>query len=319
MKIAIVIVNYKTPELVIGCLKSLEHEIGDSGDVNVFVGDADSQDGSVELISDFITTECLDWASCFEIGENGGFAFGNNYIVKTRVLPDEDFDFIHFLNPDTYIYPGAVKALADFLNENPNVAIAGSRLENPDGSYRAYGFRFPSPIREFFRGARINAVARKFPASEIVVGGMDVTQEVDWVSGASFMMRRSVLDETGLMDDGYFLYFEETDLMKRVRKAGHAIWHVTESRVVHIAGQATGMRPGAGKPQRVPSFWLRSRNKFFRDHYGWLGLGVANFMFLAGDVVYRTHRLLRSKPIENPPYLWRDYMLNSFTLPYGKH
>ena len=70
------------------------------------------------------------------------------------------------------------------------------------------------------------------------------TSQVDWVTGASFMMPRSVLEDIGLMDDGYFLYFEETDLMARAHKAGYSVWHVAESCVVHLAGQATGVRHG---------------------------------------------------------------------------
>ncbi len=319
LEIAVVIVNYKTPKLVMDCLESLEPEIAFLPGTKVFIGDAASGDGSVAEISEFIKAKGFGpWATCFDIGTNGGFAFGNNHIIKAKVLPDPSFEFVHFLNPDTYIHRGAVTELAAHLDANRNVAIAGSRLENPDGSLRAYGFRFPTPIREFFRGARIKGLSRRFPGTELVFDQLTETQEVDWVSGASFMMRRDVLETVGLMDDGYFLYFEETDLMKRVRKAGYAIWHVSESCVVHIAGAATGMRAGDAKPKRVPHFWLQSRTKFFRDHFGWAGLFLANAMFLVGDLVYRGHRLIRLKPLHNPPKMWRDYVMNTFSLPPGR-
>ena len=88
IKVAIVIVNYKTPGLVIECLKSLSGVNDHNLAINVFVGDADSQDGSVETISAFIRDNSLDWAQCFSVGKNGGFAYGNNTILQLHVLPD---------------------------------------------------------------------------------------------------------------------------------------------------------------------------------------------------------------------------------------
>ena len=308
-KIAIVVVNYKTPELVTDCLQSLASAAEDL-DLHVFIGDADSQDGSVALISDYIERENLSWAQCFAIGRNGGFAYGNNAVVTAHVLPDPDFTFVYFLNPDTYIRPGAVHALVDFLQQNQNAGIAGSRLEDPDHTPRAYGFRAPVPWREFFRAARLGALNRLVPNATIKIDNLMSDRKVDWVSGASFMMRRDVLDEVGLMDDGYFLYFEETDLMTRTRAAGYDVWHVTASQIVHLAGQSTGVRSAAGTVEIAPPspHWLASRARYLRKHHGPLGLFFGNMFFFAGDTVYRLHRILRARPIENPPALWRTYL-----------
>ena len=152
-KIAVVIVNHKTPHLVVDCLVSLKEAACDLG-LSVFIGDAASEDGSVEIISDFIKRKKLIWARCFAIGRNGGFAYGNNAVLSSYVLPNPEFSHVYFLNPDTCVRPGAVKALVNVLQAHPEVGIVGSRLENPDGSPRAYAFRAPQPWREFFRGAR---------------------------------------------------------------------------------------------------------------------------------------------------------------------
>lgn len=275
------------------------------------MGDADSGDGSVSTIGDFIASCGMTNAQCFSIGENRGFAYGNNFILSRYVLVRDDFDFVHFLNPDTIVHPGAVSRLASFLSANTKAGVAGSRLENPDGSLRAYGFNFPTPIREFFRGARVPVVEKLFPWTSVHIKNLLETREVDWVSGASFMAPKRVIDRVGVMDDGYFLYFEEVDLMKRVRAAGYQVWHVAESCVVHLGGQSTGVDI-ANRPAPTPDFWFRSRSKFFRDQYGKGGLLAANILFLAGDVIYRIHRLLMLKPIVNPPHLWRDYFTHGF-------
>lgn len=309
MNIAVVIVNYRTPDLVIECLRSLEEEVAFGTDLRVFVGDADSGDSSDEKISAFIANNRLTWATCFPIGKNGGFAYGNNHIIRTHVLPNARFDYVHFLNPDTYIRPGAVRVLADFLRQHPAAGVVGSRLENPDGTGRSFGFRQPNPWREFFRGAKLDFLFRLVPSASITIENLSKTQKVGWVTGASFMVPRPVLEKVGLMDDRYFLYFEETDLMVRIREAGYEVWHIAESKVVHLAGQATGVRAGApGRKKRLSPHWLKSRSLFFRNHYGRAGALLGTLLFLLGDVFYRAHRLLLGRPISDPPHLWHDYL-----------
>jgi len=315
--VAVVIVNYKTPELVKACLDSLVGEQTPDLRLKVYVGDADSRDGSVEIVSRYIAEKGLDFCSCFAIGTNGGFAYGNNYIVEHKVLDDADVDYVHFLNPDTYVRPGAIKALVEVLKMHPKAGVAGSRLENPDGSLRAYGFRFPAPWREFFRGARLSALDRLVPGAAVKIPDLGDTRLVDWVTGASFMMPRGVIDRVGLMDPDYFLYFEETDLMSRVRRAGYEVWHASDSRVVHLQGSATGVKSDA-PVKRVPAYWYQSRFKFFRDRYGLLRAVLANLAFLAGDLLYRAHRTLRRQPIEDAPFLWRDMFVHGFSVPNGR-
>ena len=312
--VAVVIVNYKTPELVKACLDSLVGEQSADMRLKVYIGDADSQDGSVEIVSRYIAGRGLDFCSCFAIGTNGGFAYGNNYIVEHKVLGDPDVDYVHFLNPDTYVHPGAVKALVEVLKTRSKAGVAGSRLENPDGSLRAYGFRFPAPWREFFRGARLGILDRLVPGAAVKIPDLLETRAVDWVTGASFMMPRGVIDRVGLMDPAYFLYFEETDLMSRARRMGYEVWHVTDSRVVHLQGSATGVK--SDEPvKRVPAYWYQSRYKFFHDRYGATRAALANIAFLAGDILYRFHRSLRRQPIEDAPFLWRDMFAHGFSLP----
>ena len=315
--VAVVIVNYKTPELVKACLDSLVDERSDALRLKVYVGDADSQDGSVETISAYIADKGLDFCTCFAIGTNGGFAYGNNYIIEHKVLGDPEVDFVHFLNPDTYVHPGAIKALVDLLKTQPKAGVAGSRLENPDGSLRAYGFRFPAPWREFFRGARLGMLDRIVPGAPVKIPDLMETRRVDWVTGASFMMPRGVIDRVGLMDPAYFLYFEETDLMSRVWRAGYEVWHVSDSRVVHLQGAATGVKTDAA-PKRLPAYWYQSRYKFFHDRYGRVRAGLANMLFLAGDLLYRAHRTIRRQPIEDAPYLWNDMFAYGYSLPEGR-
>ncbi|MDO5706578.1 MAG: glycosyltransferase family 2 protein [Paracoccus sp. (in: a-proteobacteria)] len=309
VRIAIIIVNYRTPDLVRDCLDSLVEPAARLG-LRVFVGDADSGDGSTAIIRDHIAQQGYDWAECHDIGRNGGFAYGNNAIYRRSVQPDPSFGYIHFLNPDTVIRPGAVDRLWEFLRDHPSAGIAGSRLEDPDGTLRAYGFRAPVPWREFFRGLRFGPVDRLVPSGAIKIENLSRTQQVDWVTGASFMATRAVLDDVGLMDDGYFLYFEETDLMTRARQAGYEVWHVADSHVVHLAGQSTGLRSGdrPAAPKPVSPIWLQSRNRYLRKHHGRAGLWAGTALYLAGDALFRVQSVLRGQRGRSAPHLWRDYL-----------
>lgn len=312
--VAIVIVNYKTPDLVKQCLDSVAREQTAGYRFKVYVGDAASGDGSVEIIDAHIAAQGHDFAECFPIGGNHGFAYGNNFILARKVLCDPEVDYVHFLNPDTYVHDRAIAALVEVLQARPDAGAAGSRLENPDGSVRSYGFRFPSPWREFFRGARLPAQGRLFPACEIKVENLMDTRQVDWVTGASFMMPIGVIRRVGMMDARYFLYFEETEYMSRVQAAGYEIWHASESRVVHLQGAATGVHSDR-KPKRMPAYWYNSRFKFFCDRYGPGKARLANALFLFGDVLYRVHRAIRFKSLDNPPHLWADMFAHGYTVP----
>lgn len=307
--IAIIIVNYRTADLVVDCLASLVGERSDDLLFRVFVGDAASGDGSVDAIARAIEQRgWSDWASCDDIGRNDGFAFGNNHMVQTKVLPDPAIDFVHFLNPDTYIRPGAVRTLVDFLRSHPGAGIAGSRLENPDESPRAFAFRFPTPWREFVRGANLALMDRLLPRGRVKMPTPDAACPVDWVSGASFMVTRALLERIGLMDPGYFLYFEETDLMARAHAAGFEVWHVPASRVVHLAGQSTGVRTDTGKAAPPSPHWLASRRRYFEKHHGRMGALVADMAYVAGDRLHALKCLLRRRPATDRPPLWASYI-----------
>ena len=87
-------------------------------------------------------------------------------------------------------------------------------------------------------------------------------QPIDWVSGASTMMRRTAIDSIGGFDENYFLYFEETDFCLRAKRAGFTTWYVPQSRVVHIAGQSTKLMERETLPRRLPAYWFESRRRY---------------------------------------------------------
>ena len=112
--------------------------------------------------------------------------------------------------------------------------------------------------------ARIGLVSRLLRRSIVAPPPARVACRVDWLAGASMMIRRPVLDEAGLFDEAFFLYFEETDLCRRALAAGWSTWYVPESRVAHIGSASTGMK----RREPRPAYWFASRRHYLRKHDG---------------------------------------------------
>jgi len=161
MSTLIVIVNYRTADLTVDCLRSLDAQVNALTDVRAVVTDNDSGDDSPQQIRQAIDENHWDaWATLVPLERNGGFAYGNNRAIRPALQSDTPPDFVLLLNPDTVVRPGAVSKLLEFMRENPKVGIAGSRLEDPDGTPQRSAFRFPTTRSELDDGLRLGVVSR---------------------------------------------------------------------------------------------------------------------------------------------------------------
>ncbi|MHB8622285.1 MAG: glycosyltransferase family 2 protein [Sulfuricaulis sp.] len=287
----IVIVNYRTAKLSIDALRSLSTQVADLGGGRVVVVDNDSRDGSVEKLTAAVKRDdWSSWADVMRLDRNGGFAFGNNAAIRVALACPDNVDYVMLLNPDTVARDGAIKALVEFMNGHPRAGIAGSSLENADGGLECSAHRIHSPLSELDSGARLGPLSRLL--HQYVVWGSPRAEahQCDWVSGASMIVRREVLQQVGLMDDGYFLYFEEVDFCWRAKRAGWEVWYVPQSRVIHFEGAATGIRTAA---KRRASYWYDSRRRFFVKYYGISGLVLADILWAAGRATYLLRCWLR--------------------------
>ena len=265
--VAVIIVTYKTAQLAIDCLRSIAAERNDP-DLVISATVVDNSTEDYEPISRAVDKfGWSDWVRVARPPKNGGFAYGNNFgvsLASTTEVPD----YIHLLNPDTAVRPEAIASLVRFLEAHQDIGIAGSSFENLDGSDWPFAFRFPTIVSEIEEGLQFG-LASKLLTRWVVARTMGkLPERVDWVPGASMMIRRSVFNAIGGLDDRYFLYFEETDFCLRARRHGFETWYVPESRVMHIAGQSTKITERDAKASRLPSYWFESRRRFFVTSYG---------------------------------------------------
>jgi N-acetylglucosaminyl-diphospho-decaprenol L-rhamnosyltransferase len=265
--VAVTIVTYRSARLTIDCLHSIAAERSLSVlDIRAIVVDNASGDAP-SIAAAIAENGWWSWVTLVTAPKNGGFAYGNNVALQHACAQGPP-RYLHMLNPDTIVRKGAIGALFRFLETHREVGIAGSGLENPDGSQWQFAFRFPSVLSELEEGLRFWLTSRWLRRWAVAWPMTSMAQAVDWVSGASMMIRWSVIDQIGGFDENYFLYFEETDFCLRARKAGFSTWYVPESRVMHIAGQSTNVTAPKAALERLPAYWFASRRRYFAINHG---------------------------------------------------
>lgn len=308
--VGVSIVNYKTSRLVSDCLISLDAEQSDALSLKVIVVDNDSRDGSFEALTQFVAERGWQhWIEVIAAERNGGYSYGNNIAIGK--LMAAEYEYIWLLNPDTQILPGAAHELINALNSNPDIGIAGSRLEDPDGTPQISAFNFPTPSGELINTANIGIIDRLFPRLLIRKPIATRAEPADWVAGASMMLKPVLIKKIGPMDEKYFLYYEEVDYCRQAKLAGFDVLYVPASRVIHQVGAATGISDHRKAAPRRPTYWFESRQRFFRKQYGLCGLLIADFAWIVAFGLSKTKALLQSKQINTPPHFFADFMKNS--------
>jgi len=308
--VLVVIVNYRSAQLTFDCVRSLEPERRDVPNLRVVVVENNSGEADV-LRQGLEGSEYRDWVRIVESDYNGGFAYGFN--LGLRAADDDGCvsQLLLLLNPDTRVYPGAVRVLCDFLQANPQVGIVGSGLDLADGTNWPFAFRFPSIWSEIERGISLGLASKILRRHAVAQQMGNRPAQIDWVPGASMMVRRDVMERVGCLDECFFLYFEETDFCRRAKNAGSSCWYVPESRVLHIAGQSTGLTAHDRKPERVPRYWFESRRRYFLKHHGSAYAAIADLAFVSSRLLGRLKGLLRRADRTDPPKLLRDFLRHS--------
>lgn len=287
----IVIINYRTADLVRNCLAALGPEL-EANDARVVVVDNCSADGSADKIANFLMTGAL-WktrVTLIRSSENAGFSGGNNIGINA-------LDAAHYLllNSDTLVRPSALKTLLAASARETDAGIIAPRLEDEDGTAQISCFRFHSPLSEFLSAAQTAPLDKLFGGAVVPMVVADTPADCDWASFACVLIKRAALDAAGPMDDGYFMYFEDADYCRALKKHGWRVVYEPAARVVHLRGGSSPVKSTMQARKRPPAYYYASRTRYFRKAYGPLGLYAANLMWLAGRSVARG-RSLFGKP-----------------------
>lgn len=294
--VLVVILNWRTPMLTLAAAAAALREMaGIPGAITIV--DNDSGDGSEAILREGVAARGWDRVRVLQSGHNGGFGAGNNAGIRAGLPDGTRPDLVLVLNSDATPDPGAISALVTYMQTHPEAAFAGSYIHGPDGEPHLTTFRFPSVASEFEGAARLGVISRLLRNRAVPVPIPDHSTRIDWLAGASLMMRMDDLDRIGLFDEGYFLYFEETDLCLRLARAGRQVHFVRDSSVTHIGSASTGMKTWA----RVPEYWFDSRWRYFAKNHGTLTAVMATVAHVKGGLIHRLRARLSGRPPADPP------------------
>jgi GT2 family glycosyltransferase len=254
-RVAVVIVNYQSYDELHGCLASIDRACGS---VAVAVVDHESNAPAADLLQQQFPDVDVHRAA-----GNPGFAAGVNNGVRAT-----SSRFILLLNPDCVLEPGAICGLADWLESHPDVAVAGPRIRNADGTVQPSARRFPDLTTAI--AGRSSWLTRVLPGNPLSRHNLPARDphdqtpvDVDWVSGACMCIRREAFDSVGGLDEGFFLYWEDADFCRRLKTAGWRTMYVPTTGAMHVGGRSSRHAADAS----LEAFH-RSAYRLYRKHAG---------------------------------------------------
>jgi N-acetylglucosaminyl-diphospho-decaprenol L-rhamnosyltransferase len=307
MKLLVVITAYRARDLTFDCLKSLESEVAENPGIKVGICDNGNEDDTAEFLNQAIKeNNWQDWAYVKTVMPNRGFSGGNNVILNDALNSDAEYDFFLLLNADTIVRPGAIGILLNVLQKNPDVGIVGPRIEGIEGDPQVSCFNYISPISEIIKAAQSGPITRLFDKWNVPIQPEKVTETPDWISFCCVLIRKQVIDQVGVLDEGYFLYFDDVDYCRSTRNSGWQVIYEPGAVVVHYEGQSNPVVENTRKMQRRPDYWYHSRSWYFAKFYGKTGLLTANLLWYLGRSISFARELVGNKKPHVCKAEWRD-------------
>jgi GT2 family glycosyltransferase len=313
MKLLVVIVSYRVTELTIDCLRSLSGKIERvPGGARVGLCENGTGGDAADRLRRAIAANGWgSWVDLTVISPNRGFTGGNNAVIRPALESDDPPEYLLLLNADTIVQEhDALDTLVAFLDEHPQAGIAGSMLISPDGTIESTPFRFPGIATELDRGLKLGIVSKLLAPWSLVLPKREEPFRVGWVSGASLILRRTMLEQIGLLDEDLYTYFDDPDISLRAARAGWETWYVPESRVIHLGGATTGLS-GPRVVPRLPPYWYQARRRFFVKNYGPWYTAIADAAFILGYAAWRLRRWIQRKPDSEPSHMLIDSIRHS--------
>jgi GT2 family glycosyltransferase len=245
--LSIILVCWNNNSYMDACLKSL-YETGLKNTFDVIVVDNGSTDGSQQMLA-----EKYPDVKIIQNADNVGLGKASNQGIQHT-----KGKYVLLLNNDTIVNGASFDAMIELLEKKPTAGAVGGKLLNPDGTTQAGYNYFSSLFQEFLVATRLGELIR--PGYPAVMNANEI-RSVDWMGSACLMVRRSALDKIGLLDEGYFIYGDETDLQYRLKKAGWDVYFLPQATTIHYGGRSMNRW---SRRKMV----YRGKMLFYQKHYG---------------------------------------------------
>ena len=296
MSLLVVITSYRATDLTIDCLKSLENEIVQIPNAKVGICENGNEDNSAQKLQQAIDENgWQDWVYLKTVMPNRGFAGGNNAILRATLQSSNIPDFFLLLNADTIVRPDALTHLLKAAQDRSDVGIFCPRLEWPSGEAQVSCFRYMSPVSELLASAKTSFLTKLLIRWEVPVPVVDTPLEIEWGSFACALIRKEVFFDIGVLDEGYYLYFDDVDYCRSANNTGWKVLYWPDAHVVHLRGQSNPVKERTAQRKRRPGYWYVSRSWYFSKFYGKFGLFIANFLWFLGRLVSFSREVLGNK------------------------
>ena len=306
-EIAISIINYRTGDMTIAAAQSVLDALEDR-DAPVVIVDNASGDGSEDQIAAWIDAVGDSRLKLVRSVTNSGFSGGHNQGMAAA--PGADYYLI--LNSDALLRPGFFDAMLGAAEADTKVGLIAPRLEWDDGPPQQSCFRFQGPASELMRAAKSGPVTKLLKHRVVALELPPEPGQIEWASFACILLRGDMVRALGPMDDGYFLYFEDSEYALRATRAGWGVIYVPEAKAVHFRGGSGPVKAQAAARKRLPAYFYSSRIRYMRQAHGPLGPLLANLAWITGRMLAHL-RLLAFRSV--PPATekeWRDIWINFF-------
>ncbi|HDS1733074.1 MULTISPECIES: glycosyltransferase family 2 protein [Pseudomonas] len=281
----VMVVNFNTAGLLQPMFDALRKADGEAL-ASYLVVDNASVDNSIECLAK-VCPEALLLSN----EKNVGFGRANN-----QLLEHLQGKYALLLNTDAFVAADSLEKTIAYMDAHPDCGVLGVRLVGRDGDLQPSCRYFPTPLNVFVSRT---GLGRFFPGLKMVdemSWDHASVRECDWLPGCFYLVRREVLDQVGLFDPRYFLYFEEVDHCKRVKQAGWKVVFYPHTTVVHIGGESSkSVAELEAASRQISAYQIESELLYFRKHHGVSGLILHMLLVCLGDLVLALKALLKGR------------------------
>lgn len=255
--LSIIIVNYNTGKLLFDCVKSIYAESGFSDFEIIIIDNASRDDSLMRLKKEYLDIRIIINK------ENLGFAKAVN-----QALDIANKEFILLLNPDTVMLSGCLEKMVTFLQNNPKAGACGPAIYKSDNNLQMSCHHFPRLVDIFFDKSHLNKIFRKnslFGRYQMSYWNHDSIKQVDWLTGACFMIRAALLREINGLDPRFFMFCEDIDLCIRVKEKGFKIFYLPQAKIIHHKSGSSNIvknKPPVISWESLIIFWKKHYNPF---------------------------------------------------------
>jgi N-acetylglucosaminyl-diphospho-decaprenol L-rhamnosyltransferase len=303
--VSVIIVNYNTAHLFELLFKKLAVAKEFNSIQTIFVDNA-SKDDSLEFLDPY--------GHALELIKNNiniGFGRANNQalnLIKGR--------YVLLLNTDAFVAPDTLSKTMQWMDTHQDCGILGVTLVGRDGVLQPSCRYFPTPFNSFLNRTGLGFLFPWVRPVDDMTWDHASVRECDWVPGCYYLIRREVIDEVGLFDPRFFMYYEEVDHCRRTKAAGWKVMYYPDTQVIHLGGESAKTVGVLSSSNQLSPLQIESELLYFRKHYGLFGVSLHLFLVAFGDVlIFAKHGFKRilgrlsHKPHSSFIPMWRLFRM----------